>query len=61
MQKAQITEEALQIRLKRREVKGKRWKEKYSHLNSEFQGVSGRDKKAFVSHQCKEIEENIRM
>ena len=47
--------------MKRREVKSKGEKERYSHLNAEFQRVARRDKKAFLSHQCKEIEENNRM
>ena len=46
---------------KRREAKGKREKERYSHLNAEFQRIARRDKKAFLSHQCKEIEENNKM
>ena len=53
--------EALQIALKRREVKSKGEKERYKHLNAEFQRISRRDKKAFFSDQCKEIEENNRM
>ena len=53
--------EALQIAVKRREVKSKGEKEKYKHLNSEFQRMAGRDRKAFLSDQCKEIEENNRM
>ena len=56
-----LSEEALQIAVKRREVKGKGAKEKYSHLNVEFQRIARRDKKAFLSDQCKEIEENNRM
>ena len=56
-----LSEEALQIAEKRREVKGKREKERYTHLNAEFQRISGRDKKAFLSDQCKEIEENNTM
>ena len=56
-----MSEEALQIAMKRREVKGKGEKEKYSHLNAEFQRIARRDKKAFLSDQCKEIEENNRM
>ena len=52
-----FSEEALQIVEKRREVKG-REKERYTHLNTEFQGIERRDKKAFLSHQCKEIEGN---
>ena len=50
--------EALQIALKRREVKSKGEKERYKHLNAEFQRIARRDKKAFLSDQCKEIEEN---
>ena len=53
--------EALQIAVKRREVKSKGEKERYKHLNAEFQRISRRDKKAFLSDQCKEIEENNRM
>ena len=53
-----LSEEALQITVKRREVKGKREKERYSHLNVEFQRIARRDKKAFLSDQWKEIEEN---
>ena len=56
-----LSEEALQIAEKRREVKGKREKERYTHLNVEFQRIARRDKKAFLSDQCKEIEENNRM
>ena len=56
-----MSEEALQIAMKRREVKGKGEKERYTHLNAEFQRIARRDKKAFLSHQCKEIEENNRM
>ena len=52
-------EEALQIAVKRRDVKNKGEKEKYSHLNAEFQRIARRDKKAFLNDQCKEIEENI--
>ena len=52
--------EALQIPEKRREARGKGEKERYSHLNAEFQRVAWRDKKAFLSDQCKEIEENNR-
>ena len=51
-------EEALQIAEKRREAKGKGEKERYKHLNAEFQRIARRDKKAFLSEQCKEIEEN---
>ena len=53
--------EALQIAVKRREVKSKGEKERYTHLNAEFQKIARRDKKAFFSNQCKEIEENNRM
>ena len=56
-----MSEEALQIVVKRREVKGKGEKERYSHLNAEFQRIARRDKKAFLSDQCKEIEEKNRM
>ena len=56
-----LSEEALQITVKRREVKSKGEKERYTHLNSEFQRIARRDKKAFLSDQCKEIEENNRM
>ena len=56
-----LSEEALQIAVKRREVKSKREKERYTHLNAEFQRRAERDKKAFLSDQCKEIEENNRM
>ena len=56
-----MSEEALQIAEKRREAKGKGEKEKYTYLNAEFQRISRRDKKAFFSNQCKEIEENNRM
>ena len=56
-----LSEEALQIGEKRREAKGKGEKERYIHLNSEFQRLERRDKKAFLSDQCKEIEENNRM
>ena len=51
----------LKIAVKRREVKSKREKERYKHLNAEFQGIARRDKKAFLSNQYKEIEENNRM
>ena len=62
MQKAkQLSEEALQTAVKRREAKGKGEKERYIHLNAEFQRLVQRDKKAFLSDQCKEIEENNRM
>ena len=62
MQKAKwLSEEALQIAVKRREAKSKREKERYSHLNVEFQRIARRDKNAFLSDQCKEIEENKRI
>ena len=62
MQKAKwLLEEALQIAVKRREAKSKGEKEKYTHLNAEFQRIARRHKKAFPSDQCKEIEENNRM
>ena len=53
-----LPEEALQIAVKRREAKSKGKKERYKHLNTEFQRIAKRDKKAFLSDQCKEIEEN---
>ena len=56
-----LSGEALQIAVKRREVKSKGEKERYKHLNAEFQRIARRDKKAFFSDQCKEIEENNRM
>ena len=56
-----MSEEALQIAEKRRKAKGKGEKERYTHLNAEFQRIAQRDKKAFLSDQCKEIEENNRM
>ena len=56
-----LSEEALQIAEKRLEVKNKGEKEKYTHLNAEFQRIARRDKKAFLSDQCKEIEENNRV
>ena len=56
-----LSEEGLQIAVKRREVKSKGEKEKYTHLNAEFQRIARRDKKAFLSDQCKEIQENSRM
>ena len=56
-----LFEEALQIAVKRREVKSKGENERYKHLNAEFQRIERRDKKAFLSNQCKEIEENNRM
>ena len=55
------SEEALPIAEKRREAKGKGEKERYTHLNAEFQRIARRDRKAFLSDQCKEIEENNRM
>ena len=54
-----LPEEALQIAVKRREAKSKGEKERYTHLNAEFQRIARRDKKAFLSDQCKEIEETI--
>ena len=54
-----LSEEALQIAVKRRQPKSKGEKERYTHLNAEFQRISRRDKKAFFSNQCKEIEEKI--
>ena len=56
-----LSEEALQIAVKRREAKSKGEKERYKHLNAEFQRIARKDKKAFLSAQCKEIEENNRM
>ena len=56
-----MSEEVLQIAVKRREVKSKGEKERYKHLNAEFQRIARRDKKAFLSDQCKEIEENNRL
>ena len=56
-----LSEEALQIAVKRREAKSKGEKERYTHLNAECQRIARRDKKAFLSDQCKEIEENNRM
>ena len=62
MKKAKwLPEEVLQIAEKRREAKGKREKERYTHVNAEFQRIARRDKKAFLSDQCKEIKENNRM
>ena len=55
-----LSEEALQIAVKRREAKGKGEKERHTHLNAEFQRLARREKKAFLSEQCKEIEENNR-
>ena len=54
-------EEALQIAVKRREVKGKGEKKRYTHLNAEFQRIARKDQKAVLSDQCKEIEENNRL
>ena len=56
-----LSEEALQIAVKRREAKSKGEKQRYTHLNAEIQRIARRDKKAFLSDQCKEIEENNRM
>ena len=56
-----LSEEVLQIAVKRRDAKSKGEKERYKHLNAEFQRIARRDKKAFLSNQCKEIEENNRM
>ena len=56
-----LSEDALQIAVKRREAKSKGEKETYTHLNAEFQRIARRDKKAFLSNQCKEIKENNRM
>ena len=56
-----LSEEALQIAVKKRDVKSKGEKERYKYLNAEFQRIAGRDKKAFLSDQCKDIEENNRM
>ena len=56
-----LSGEALQIAVKRREAKSKGEKQRYTHLNAEFQRIARRDKKAFLSDQCKEIEENNRM
>ena len=55
-----LSEEALQIAVKRREAKGKGEKERYTHLNAEFQRIARRDKKAFLSDQCKAIKESYR-
>ena len=56
-----LSKEALQIAVKRKEAKNKGEKERYTHLNAEFQRIARRNKKAFLSNQCKEIEENNRM
>ena len=62
MQKTKwLSDKALQIAKKRREVKGKGKKERYTHVNEEFQRIAGRDQKDFLSDQCKETEENNRM
>ena len=61
MEKGKLSEEVLQIAEKRKEAKGKGDKERYTHLNAEFQRIARRDTKAFLSDQCKEIEENNRM
>ena len=61
MQERKMLEQALQIAEKRREAKGKGEKERYTCLNAEFQRIARRDKKAFLSNQCKEIEENNRI
>ena len=62
MQKAKwLSDEALQIAVKRREAKSKGEKERYSHFNAEIQRIARRDKKGFLSNQCKEIEENNTM
>ena len=61
MQKSKTAEEALQTAVKRREVKSKGEKERYTHLNADFQRTARRDKKDFLSYQCKEIGENNRM
>ena len=56
-----LSEEALQVAEKRREAKGKREKERYTHLNAQFQRIATKDKKVFLSDQCKKIEESSRM
>ena len=56
-----VSEESLQMAVKRKEVKGKGEKERYTYLNAEFQKIARRDKKAFLTDQCKEVEENNRM
>ena len=56
-----LSEEALQIAMKRKQAKGKGEKERYTHLNAELQRIARRDKKVFLSDQCKEIEEKYRM
>ena len=59
--KQRLSEAAIQIAVKRREVKSKGEKERYKYLNSEYQRIAKRDKKAFLSNQCKEMKENNRM
>ena len=61
MQKGKMVEEASQTAVKRKEVKGRGEKKRDTHLNAEFQRIARRDKKAFLSDQCKELEENNRM
>ena len=61
MQKSKMAEETLQIAVKRREAKSKVEKERFTHLNAEFQRIARRDEKAFLGDQCKEIEENNKM
>ena len=61
MKEKWLSDEALQIAVKRKDVKGKGEKKRYTHLNAEFQRIARRDKKAFLSDQCKEIEGNNRM
>ena len=61
LKKKWLSEEGLQIAMKRRAAKSKEEKERYTHLNAEFQRIEKRDKKAFLCYQCKEIEENNRM
>ena len=61
MEKGKVIEEVLQIDVKRREAKSKGEKERYTNLNAEFKKIAKKDKKAFLSDQCKEIEENNRM
>ena len=61
MQKGKMVEKALQIAVKRREAKGRGERERYTHLNAEFQRIAGRYKKAFLGDQCKETEENNSM
>ena len=61
MEEGKVCEEALQIAVKRRDAKSKGEKERYKHLNAEFQRIERRDKKAFLTEQCQETEENNRM